>query len=246
MKKSKQQQPSEARRAAARANGAKSRGPVTAEGKQRSSRNAVKHGLLARILTLTEADARLYESLQQNYIERFQPRDQPEYDLIEELVYAKWQIRQAWMMHARTLSLQMMADYDELNGEWDSVTMLDRQTLAFAQSLAKSNVLPTLERYIRQLTTQADRAIRMFEHLRSERRPALGDIPLPNEPMPIAQHYSAEPFEPTPERDGAGVIAAPNAAGPLKHPHVRRVPSEPAVAASAPRLASAPPIIAPV
>jgi hypothetical protein len=37
---------------ASRANGARSRGPVTAEGKRNSSRNAVKHGWLAETIVL--------------------------------------------------------------------------------------------------------------------------------------------------------------------------------------------------
>ncbi len=188
--------PSEARQAASRANGAKSKGPVTPEGKQRSSQNAVTHGILARSLTLSDGDAQLFQSLHSNYVRRFTPRDQPEHDLIEEAVYAKWQMRQAWMMHARTLKIQILADFPEVNLEWDPIPMLDRQTLALAKSLKESTVLPNLERYARQLAAQSDRAIKLFMQLRDQRLPPAEPIVEPNEPEVMAEHYTTEPDDP--------------------------------------------------
>ena len=186
---------SEARQAASRANGAKSKGPVTPEGKARSSKNATTHGLLARSLTLCDGDADLFESLHNNYIQRFTPRDQPEHDLLEEAVYAKWQMRQAWIMHARTLKMQIIADMEETNAEWDGIPLLDRQALALAKSLKDSNVLPNLERYARQLAAQSDRAIKLFMQLRAQTLPPTEPVVEPNEPEVMAEHYTSRPSE---------------------------------------------------
>ena len=43
---------SELQSAASRANGARSRGPVTPQGKRNSSRNGIRHGLLSKTITL--------------------------------------------------------------------------------------------------------------------------------------------------------------------------------------------------
>ena len=52
-----------ARAAASRANGLKSRGPVTPDGKYNSSRNAIRHGILARFLVMNGELPDLFEDL---------------------------------------------------------------------------------------------------------------------------------------------------------------------------------------
>src|SRR5687767_12832283 len=73
---------------ASRANGAKSLGPKTTEGKCRASQNALRHGMAAETLVLTNESRSRFEALLAAYIERFQPRDEVEADLIEEIVAA--------------------------------------------------------------------------------------------------------------------------------------------------------------
>lgn len=166
------------------------------------------------MLTLTPEDAELFEALHQNYIQRFEPRDQAEHDLIEEAVTAKWQLREAQMMHARTLRLQMVSDASEVDARWDPITLIDRQTLAFAKSLENGKVLPTLERYMRQLSTQSERAIKLFLKLRDHilpppapvqfdpsPEPAPPETPEPNEPETLPPDAPETPDSPSQNRD---------------------------------------------
>ena len=66
----------EAQREASRRNGSLGRGPVTAEGKARSRLNALKHGLLARVVA-PPSDARrqdlMYEKARRRLVEEFRP-----------------------------------------------------------------------------------------------------------------------------------------------------------------------------
>ena len=65
----------EAQREAARINGAKSRGPITEEGKAISSRNSRKHGLAARKFVLEDEDQAEYDALLTGYRQSFSPAD---------------------------------------------------------------------------------------------------------------------------------------------------------------------------
>jgi len=74
------------KRAANRANAAKSTGPGTPEGKQRSSRNAVTHGLFSRAAVLPGEDVAELERLRRGMMGRLRPRDELEQMLADRAV----------------------------------------------------------------------------------------------------------------------------------------------------------------
>ena len=85
--------PSPQRIQAARANGAKSRGPKTAEGKLTTSRNAIRHGLTARTVVLQNESEDQYLADLRDYLDYFRPEGKPETDLVHQLAASKWRSR---------------------------------------------------------------------------------------------------------------------------------------------------------
>jgi hypothetical protein len=71
--------------AANRANAEKSTGPRTEEGKARSARNALKHGLLAERLLLDGEDPEAWEALRADYFARLQPHGEAEARLVDRI-----------------------------------------------------------------------------------------------------------------------------------------------------------------
>src|SRR5664279_6413781 len=55
-----------------RANGARSIGPVTAEGKRRSAQNATSHGLLAHQIVMQDESPEGFEAVMNNHLDRLE------------------------------------------------------------------------------------------------------------------------------------------------------------------------------
>ncbi len=85
-----------ARAAASRINGAKSRGPRTAEGKARSAQNALKHGLSAKKHVLLPDDSRAeFKALEAALLEELRPEGALQTLLVHRLVAAAWRLARA-------------------------------------------------------------------------------------------------------------------------------------------------------
>src|SRR5688572_4251555 len=85
-----------ARVAASRANGAKSKGPRTAEGKARSAQNALKHGLCAKKHVLLPEDSRAeFKALESALLEDLRPEGALQTLLAHRLVAAAWRLARA-------------------------------------------------------------------------------------------------------------------------------------------------------
>jgi hypothetical protein len=86
-----------------RANAARSRGPITAEGQERSSANAIRHALLARCVVLENESGPCLDDLVTQHTQRFAPADGVEFGMIEEMAAAYWRMRRAWAIENRLM-----------------------------------------------------------------------------------------------------------------------------------------------
>jgi hypothetical protein len=96
-----------ARIAASRANGALSRGPKTAAGKARSSRNNTRHGFLSRAAPAPDPSDSGFQDLLADYVRRFGHTDP---STVEALALCQWRARLAWTMEKQWLDELMAAD----------------------------------------------------------------------------------------------------------------------------------------
>jgi hypothetical protein len=78
---------------ASRINGAKSQGPTSQQGKQKSAANSRQHGLTAKMFRLTEEQTPAWESLFNFLCYEHKPFGETEYALVEDMAYATWQVK---------------------------------------------------------------------------------------------------------------------------------------------------------
>jgi hypothetical protein len=70
----------------------KSTGPRTPEGKARSARNALKHGMYAEALLVFGDNERLLAEITRQYFEDFPPANIHERMLLEQMIFAQWRL----------------------------------------------------------------------------------------------------------------------------------------------------------
>ena len=73
-----------------RQNGAKSNGPVSPQGKANSSRNATKHGFLARTIVLPNESPKRFARLLKSLRTQLQPANEVEKDIVDCMAVARW------------------------------------------------------------------------------------------------------------------------------------------------------------
>ena len=99
----------ESQRAASRANGAKSHGPTSVMGKLISSRNSLKHGLLADILLLPGEDHASFLALSTDIYDVYRPRNDVEDLYVQRMVDAEWHIRRVRDYEQAALMVEISA-----------------------------------------------------------------------------------------------------------------------------------------
>ena len=171
-----------------RANGAKSRGPKTPEGKQASaaastgpvtpegkaivSQNAVRHGLLSQSIVLPSESIAAFEHILNGLRDHLHPVTPIEHRQIEIMALADWRRTRIWCLEMAILThalhpQERTAD-EEANRE-NAVIPAMHTALAFATLNNQSTILQNLNRYEVRYSREYNRALKTFGEERAER-----------------------------------------------------------------------------
>jgi hypothetical protein len=159
----------------ARANGAKSHGPKTEAGRKISSRNAVTHGLYSKGVVIAKESSEQYQEMLDAYIQQFQPNGLVEFDLVEEMVAAKWRQRRLWSIETDLIEDQILIQTEKLDKKYSDYDPHCPLSYAYA-ALAESGSLPFLTRNESRLERAYSRALKFLLELQRLRKSANENI----------------------------------------------------------------------
>ena len=155
--------PSQLRSETARRNGARSRGPVTPEGKFASARSNLKHGLFAEAVTIDGECTERFNELHDSLFETLRPEGPIEIALVENMVMCRWRQMRLWVMEKSALNHEMRKQAATNEAE-DKPT---RAALAYRALTDETHSLDNLSRYETRFDRQFSRALQRFKELRA-------------------------------------------------------------------------------
>ena len=173
---------SERRIESSQANGALSNGPITPEGKRRSSRNAEKHGVHSCAVVINGESMERFLELRAVLFARYRPGDPFEEHLVDELVACRWRMNRMASLEAAALDHKMDCQQADIEESFESIDPSTRAVIALQSLTDTSNVLATCRRFESALARQYERAARHLSECQAKKQK------LNNEPSPTNEH----------------------------------------------------------
>jgi hypothetical protein len=137
-----------------RRNAKKSTGPRTTSGKQHSSRNSTKHGILCKGLVVADRESgEEFDQHLQELVEHYQPQNRSALSLVETVAICDWRFRRS-----------LFAEQNEIAGT------LPSDPMAFGRVLPSADELTKILRYQTAIHRQKMQALQLLEKLQQRRR----------------------------------------------------------------------------
>jgi hypothetical protein len=192
---------SPARAEASRRNGARSRGPKTAEGKARAAQNALKHGFRAQAhIVLPSEDAAEFAALEAALMEELAPDGALQAALAQRVVSAVWRLGRAERLEAELFAENQLAGRS--------------LGLALIRDGNGARSFDTLLRYRGTATAELWRALRTLKALQAEQAEAPRPMRAPEKNAGALAVAPATPSEPEARRIALQSTPAPPAEEP--------------------------------
>jgi hypothetical protein len=183
----------------ARLNGSKSQGPKTPEGKARSSKNALRHGLTGDFIIFEHESADDFDRLEEAYIDRYCPADLIELELVQTLATTRWRLRRIANLEANLFQNELALSADQIESDFETINDEARLAVAFKNLAQEGPSLALLIRYESSLNRVYDRTLKQLEQLQNR--------PQPNEPT--------DPLTPDPPSTSEPLVSRPENPGPI-------------------------------
>jgi hypothetical protein len=150
-----------------RANAQKSTGPRTAAGKQRSSLNALRHGLTGQTIVLPTEDHAAYQRHSQSFLNEYRPKEATETQLVQSLIDTSWQLNRAAAVETNLFSLGIIEMEDQIRVSHPEAEAALAMALAFREN---NRAFANLGIYRQRLTRQFERTLALLRQIQAERR----------------------------------------------------------------------------
>ncbi len=145
-----------------RANGAKSRGPVTPEGRARSRAARLTNGLTSGVVVLSYESDEEYNALREEYLAHYQPQTRPQSDLVDHLVATRWRLNRVIALQTALMDLQMDRQRPEIDKEFQGCGPDIRAAIAYQHLCDDSRALDSLHRHETRLSAEIHRTIKLL------------------------------------------------------------------------------------
>jgi hypothetical protein len=173
-----------------RANGAKSRGAVTPAGKFNSSRNNLRHGLLAKSAVLEEERSEAFLELLADLNREHNAQTETQRTLVEHMAMARWRIARLWAIERELLQSEIHKP------EHIQKSPTARVTSAFASLVERDSVFSLLNRYEARFDRQYARSLNLL-------------IKLADPETPLTEFFHSNPVPQSDTPSGIGLPACP-------------------------------------
>jgi hypothetical protein len=161
--------------AASRANGAKSLGPITPQGKENATAgHNLTHGMLAQTVVLASESRPRFIKLLDDLIAEHRPFTRSEFALVETMAVARWRQMRTWSIQKSGLDREIALQPSN-NGDPSMAA-----AIAFRNLSDNSNSLTLGLRYETTFERQFSRALRELTVLKSHRDPSVEAVGAPS------------------------------------------------------------------
>jgi len=154
------------RAAVNKANAQHSTGPRTAAGKQRSSLNALRHGLTGQTIVLPSEDLASYQRHSQAFLDEYQPKGANETQLVQSLLDTAWQVNRAAAIETNLFSLGINEMEDRIRANHPEAETALAMALVYREhNRAFANIGISRQR----LSRQYERTLAQLRQIQAER-----------------------------------------------------------------------------